>query len=198
MIPYPSNPQPYVSTPWVDPDTQIAWLWASRGPDINGVPQGKWGRAPNTGTLVVAYTSSATPPADRTIPWYDTTDGSWNTFDTGADAWVVSVGMTGPRGRDYARETQWLTPVENQVITVAEGKDSTIYLNGATSLSRVDIMFPVGFDGQMVLLVPPPYGSMTINARLYWVSAGYSTSQFSAGGSYAYQYVASLQMWKTL
>ena len=102
MIPYPSPPTAYVSTPWLDEATGISWLWASRGPDINGVPQGKWGRAPTSGTLTQAYTSSPTPPLNTALPWLDTTDQSWNTYDAAQNVWVMASGASGIDGADGA------------------------------------------------------------------------------------------------
>ena len=47
------------------------------------------------GGIGQAYYAGDTPPEDTTLPWFDTVDHTWNTYDEESGVWVVTSGVTG-------------------------------------------------------------------------------------------------------
>lgn len=73
-----------------DPLTGIEWVWKAIA------PSGKWGKLEPTGTgggLAQAYISSAVPPVDNSLPWFDTTDYTWNIW--AGTAWMAVTSNPG-------------------------------------------------------------------------------------------------------
>ena len=124
-IDFPNNPLAYVSSPWVD-GNGVAWLWAIRG------GSGKWGRASTAG-ITSPYTSSATPPEDKTKLWYDPEDGTLSAWNTDNLVWVQVSGSGGEAGVDAAAcvVTNSTAPSGTQLDFLPH-VDETIFLQSET------------------------------------------------------------------
>lgn len=195
-IPFPSNPLPYVSTPWVDA-SGIAWLWAVRG------DSGKWGRAP-TGGITSPYTISETTPEDTTKFWVDPTDSSVATWDPDNLVWVEirgAQGIEGPEGTSAASTVTAITG--SYTVTVpSDGKDHFrklvpsgtgffVNLNLPPAVFARDCQVVTVFSTLSLAVINPVAGSgTTLN--------GEAISPTVANVPYSFIYTASDAKWNAL
>ena len=194
-IDFPNNPLAYVSSPWVD-DNGLSWLWAVRGPDIEGVPQGKWGRAPSAG-ITSPYTSSATPPEDKSKLWYDPEDGTLSAWNTDNLVWVQVSGSGGKAGVDAAAcvVTNSTAPT-GSTLEFLPLVDETLLLQSETAspVATITIILPSLENARIgqvkTFISSKPVSSLvgTIESGGYFLGdAPYSVGAFEA---VAFQYVS--------
>ena len=143
-------------------------------------------------------------PADGAT-YSDETDRTW-VFKLGDvfDADYNQIGAWRKAVSDMSlvfRKTREITPTEGQEITLAAGRDNSLFLAVPVSLNRVDFLFPLSpTDGQMVLIHLANVLPTSMAVRLVWSDAlnNFSVNTFHAGESYAFQYIAARNVWRTL